>query len=173
MPKKTHLPQQIIAYLRRHPTADRRHLAEALGVSYQAVQKHLRRMEDEGDVASAFLVNDAWDADRHEFWIFIETRFDPRTRDEAPPAQAEKGIDDYQRRLCEAVVERLCNDPQWTADLSFVDIKILLGGQWDVVLRLSSTDADSVGRFVTRYLRSLPTVVRTSTAWALSDRGER
>ena len=44
MPKKTHLPQQIVAYLRRFPTAGRQELADALGVSYQAVQKHLRRM---------------------------------------------------------------------------------------------------------------------------------
>ncbi len=162
MPKKTHLPQQIIAYLRRHPTADRRRLSEALGVSYQAVQKHLRRMEERGDVSSAFLVSERWDADRHEFWIFIETRFD---RASAEPDS------DYQRDLCRSISEQLSNDPEWAADLSFVDIRVLLGGQWDIVLRLSSSDADAVGRFVTRYLRSLPGVVRTSTAWALSDEG--
>lgn len=160
MPKKTHLPQRIVAYLRRNPTADRRSLAEGLQVSYQAVQKHLRRMEEKGEVRSAFLVSDDWDRDRHEFWVFIETRFDPRHA--APDS-------DYQRDLCAAVVERLTTDPEWMEELSFVDVRVLLGGQWDIILRLSSKDADAVGAFVTRFLRSLPGVVRTSTAWALSD----
>ena len=163
MPKKTRLPQRIVHYLRRHPTASRAEIAGALDVSYQAVQKHLRRMEEEGTVLPAFLVTERWDVERHEFWIFVETRYDPHV----DPRLA--GAADYQGELCRAIVSELAADPQWVDVLSFADIRILLGGNWDIVLRLYSSDPDAVGRFVTRYLRSLPAVVRTATSWALGE----
>lgn len=191
MPKKTRLPQQIVTHLRRHPTANRAELADALGVSYQAVQKHLRRMEDEGTVLPAFLVTDRWDAERHEFWIFIETRYyrDPARALGPAPASGEAGdepsqdgagalgdyqgaLGDYQGALCQRIVAELGESSAWNDVLSFADIRILLGGNWDIVLRLFSDDPDAVGRFVTRFLRAQPAIVRTATSWALSERGE-
>lgn len=194
MPKKTRLPQQIVTHLRRNPTASRSDLADALGVSYQAVQKHLRRMEEEGTVLPAFLVTDRWDAQRHEFWVFIETRFyrgEGRGAMVGPPAGSDPGGDpggdpgsdsgsdsgsdpgselgDYQAALCRRIVGELSENPTWNSVLSFADIRILLGGNWDIVLRLFSDEPDAVGRFVTRYLRAQPTIVRTATSWALSE----
>ena len=171
MPKKTRLPQQIVTHLRRHPTANRSDLAAALGVSYQAVQKHLRRMEEDGTVLPAFLVTDRWDAERHEFWVFIETRYYRGEGRGADTREHEGASDlsDYQAALCQRIVSELAENPTWNDVLSYADIRVLLGGNWDIVLRLFSDDPDAVGRFVTRYLRAQPTIVRTATAWALSE----
>lgn len=164
MPKKTNLPQRIVVYLRRHPTANRRQISEALGVGYQAVQKHLRRLEDDGLVLPGFLVSDRWDADRHEFWIFIATRYDRELAGEEIGA-------DYQGALCRQVAAKLTDDEEYAEEISFGSIRILLGGEWDLVLRVFARDPDAVGRFVTRYLRAQRGIVRTSTAWTLGERG--
>ncbi len=158
MPKKTDLPEKIVAYLKRHPTASRAEIAQRLGVSYQAAQKHLRRLEDEGLVRPGFLVSDAWDAGRHEFWIFIATRYDAAT-DEGG---------DYQRALCREIADELTAGA-YGKEISFGFVQILLGGDWDVMLRVYSRDPDAVGRFVTRYLRAKASVERTSTAWTLTE----
>lgn len=165
MPKKTNLPSRIVAHLKQHPTASRQELSETLGVSYQAVQKHLHKLEEERWVLPGFIVSDRWEAGKHELWIFIETRFD---RDPDHPERS--GERDYQGDLCRAIVETLTGDSQWAEEISFGSIQILLGGSWDIVLRVFSRDQNAVGRFVTRYLRSQPAIVRTSTAWALEER---
>ena len=161
MPKKTDLPQRIVAYLKQHPSASRKEISRQLGVSYQAAQKHLRRLEEDGLVRPGFLVSESWDAGKHEFWIFIATRYDRRT---------DSADGDYQDKLCRAIAAELGPEGKHAQTLSFGSIQILLGGDWDIVLRVRSADADAVGRFVTRYLRSKPNVVRTSTAWSLGDR---
>ena len=190
MPKKTQLPQRIVSFLRRHPTANRQHVADALGVSYQAVQKHLRKMEASGQVKPGFFVTDAWESGRHEFWIFIETRHvgDPGlgdTRLRSPGSGdsgsagdgrggevsvGAEGLGDYQADLCAQIAERLTHEVEWTEALSFLGIEVLLGGDWDIVLRVASDQPDAVGHFVTRYLRSRPAVVRTRTCWTLDRR---
>lgn len=165
MPKKTNLPSRIVAHLKRHPTATRQELSETLGVSYQAVQKHLHKLEEERWVLPGFVVSDRWEAGKQEFWIFIETRYDPRLG-------GTDGSDerDYQSALCRAIAEKLTLDSEWAEEISFGSLQILLGGKWDVVLRVFSRDQHAVGRFVTRYLRSQPAIEHTSTAWALEER---
>ena len=62
MPKKTNLPRRIVAFLKQNPTASRAEISRQLGVSYQAAQKHLRRLEEEGLVRPGFLISDRWEA---------------------------------------------------------------------------------------------------------------
>lgn len=161
MPKKTQLPRQIVNYLKRHPTAQRREISEALGVSYQAVQKHLLRLEQEGRVLPGFMVSETWEEGKNEFWIFIETRYDR----ESSGADA-----DYQADLCRRIVDTLTTHETFAEEVSYGSIRILLGGPWDIMLQVYAENPNAVGRFVTRYLRVRPGIVRTSTAWALSER---
>lgn len=53
--------------------------------------------------------------------------------------------------------------------LVFGGVNIVLGGIHDIILRLFSDDPTSVGSYVTRFLRSRPSVASTSTAWALIE----
>ena len=164
MPKKTKLPERIVGYLKCCPTATRQEVSEALGVSYQAVQKHLRKLESAGLVRSGFLVDEAWEAGKHELWVFIETRFAPS------PRVGEKAEDrDYQAELCREIISKLTEDDDYAEEISFGSVRILLGGNWDLLLQVFAHDKNAVGRFVTRYLRSQPTVERTSTAWVLEE----
>ncbi len=159
MPKKTNLPRRIVAFLKQNPTASRAEISQQLGVSYQAAQKHLRRLEEDGLVRPGFLISDQWEAGKHEFWIFIATRFDRR----------DESGGDYQGVLCREIAAELTSDGEYAEDISFGSIRILLGGDWDIMLCLYSRDPDAVGRFVTRYLRAKTSVVRTSTAWSLGE----
>ena len=161
MPKKTQLPRQIVNFLKQHPTAQRREISDALGVSYQAVQKHLLKLEQDGRVQPGFLITEAWEKGKSEFWIFIETRYDRETtRKDA----------DYQADLCRSIVETLTTHETFAEEVSYGSIRILLGGPWDIMLQVYAEDPNAVGRFVTRYLRVRPGIVRTSTAWALGER---
>ena len=162
MPRKTNLPARIVAHLKRCPTASRKELSAALGVSYQAVQKHLRKLEEAGLVQPGFLVDQDWDAGKHELWVFIETRFPPRSGEDR-----ESGGRDYQGELCREIVAKLTENDEYADDISFGSVRILLGGNWDLLLQLYAHDKNAVGRFVTRFLRSQPSVERTSTAWVL------
>lgn len=107
------------------------------------------------------------------FWIFINTKNPDENK-----GRPKKGLErqhhddlgnDYQRRLCREIEESFLVPSDLMSGLVFGGVNIVLGGIHDIILRLFSDDPTSVGSYVTRFLRSRPSVASTSTAWALIE----
>ena len=165
MAKRTHLPEKIVALLKAEPTLTRKEIASKLSVSYQAVQKHLNElMKEPGpSIKNSFTVTGVIGVTHRKFWITINTKYNT----------SKKGTsNNYQDQLCEEIHSLFRNADAKAKELIFDDIRIVLGGRFDIVLTLYSNNPDAVGRFVTRYLRSRPSVAETSTAWSLEREAE-
>jgi DNA-binding Lrp family transcriptional regulator len=173
MPKHSDLPEKIISILVKNPTAQRSDISKQLGVSYQSVQKHLLKMQDEGLVKPAFLVSESKIKKKNMFWIFISTKNPDEVKTKSKKGSVgEGGYDlgnDYQRRLCNEIEDSFQMKSDLMSGLIFGGVHIVIGGVYDIILRIFADDPDSVGRYVTRFLRSRPAIVSTSTAWSLKE----
>ncbi len=177
MPKRNDLRQRIISLIRLQPTLTRAELSKKLGVTYQAVQKHLKSLENDQLVVPSFHVTDKWRREQDKFWVFIETQFLPPSvsaEGDAPVPVASKpesdGDQHYQRKLCTEITKELAKDT-WR-HLTFDEIHILLGGQCDILLSVYAPGAEPVWEFVTNFVRTRDHVVRTSTVWSMSQSTE-
>jgi DNA-binding Lrp family transcriptional regulator len=174
MPKHSDLPEKIISILVAKPATPRKEISRQLGVSYQSVQKHLLKMENDRVVTPSFTVDEAKIKKKTMFWIFINTK-NPDENKRRPKKVPERRQhddlgDDYQRGLCREIEESFLVGSDLMRGLVFGGVHIVLGGVHDIILRLYSDDPNSVGNYVTRFLRTRPTVVSTSTAWALIEK---
>lgn len=166
MPKKSDIPEKILSILLENPSTTREEVANKLGVTYPAVQKHWRNLQDDGYIVPSFHVKN-YGPKIFRFWIFMETQF---------PGDMSKMNDelgnDYQARLCREVAESFHNGNTLAEGIAFGGTHVLLGGEHDIVAILYSDDADKVGEYVTQFLRSHPAVLSTSTAWSLTKRNK-
>jgi len=162
MPRRSNIPKKIISLLSEDPTITREQLSERLKVSYQAVQKHLRSLQEEGIVVPSFSVIKN-KIRKYLFFVSILTQ-DPRD-----PRDLGK---DYQRALCKKIADQFEENDPLVEELIFGKIYIVIGGTHDIILTLYSDNPDAVGNFVTRFLRAEPAIVATSTAWALTPNYE-
>jgi DNA-binding Lrp family transcriptional regulator len=160
MPRRSNIPNQIISLLVEKPTATREEIRKRLGVSYQAVQKHLYTLQEQKIVLPSFRVAEK-NIKKYLFWIFILTKY--------PSDENEEAGNDYQRNLCDEISKSLHEESDFTRGLIFGGAHIIIGGTYDIILQLYSDNPDSVGRYVTRFLRPNPAVVSTSTAWSLTE----
>lgn len=170
MPRRSNIPEKILSILVENPNVTRDEIKNRLGVSYQAVQKHLSSMQQQGLVVPSFSVAEI-NIKKYLFWVFILT-------------QAPKGYshddeevneirNDYQRRLCDEIAESFHKKGDLVGGLIFGGTDIIIGGIYDIILRLYSDNPNSVGRYVTQFLRSHPSTAQTSTAWSLIDQDRR
>jgi DNA-binding Lrp family transcriptional regulator len=175
MPKQSTLPEKILSILIENPTVTREEISKRLKVSYQSVQKHLLRMQRDKVVTQAFVVDETKIRNKKfMFWIFVSTKNpnDSRRRSgEKPDEQNDLG-NDYQRRLCNEIAASFHKDSELVIGLVFGGIHIVIGGVYDIILRVFCDHPDVVGRYVTRFLRSRPAIVSTSTAWSLTESTE-
>jgi DNA-binding Lrp family transcriptional regulator len=163
MPRQSNLPEKILSALFEDPTITRKKLSERLGVTYQAIQKHINLLEKEGSVAPALLVMPSKlrsKPRRSLFLISIKTRY----AGQKPPPAGE----DYQRKLCKEIASVFEQRIPLVEGIIFGGTNILIGGNADIVLTLHSESQDAVGDFVTQFLRTRKEIVETSTAWSLS-----
>ncbi len=158
MPKRSDLPNQIISLLKRRPDTKRHEIHSHLGASYQSVQKHLRRLEDDGTLRPVMLVRSPADVRRYKFWVFIDCEFSPQTSQRNA---------DFQAQLCNDIARELITQNEFTRGLIYDDCQILLGADADIVLTMFAEKPEDVTRFVTRVLRSHPLVKSTSTGWSV------
>ena len=163
MPRKSNIPNKIISFLKKNSSANRNEISDGIGVSYQAVQKHLRNLEKEGLVLPGFIVRHSQLKKEYKFWIMIETNckteFD---------IEDEYGKD-YQRRLCNQIVDELLKNGNWSDDIVFNQIDIVFSSNWDIILSVLSENAETVGNFITQYLRTHQAISKTSTFWSPID----
>jgi len=173
MPKHSNLPEKIISLLIENPAITREEIKKRLGVSYQSVQKHLLKMQKDKIVTPAFLVDETKLKKKKIFWIIITTKNPNETKRESKnKPEDEQNNDmgvDYQRRLCNEIAKSFLMKSDLVGGLIFGEVHIVIGGTYDIILRVFADDADAVGRYVTRFLRSRPAIVSTSTAWSLTE----
>ncbi|MCG8527523.1 MAG: winged helix-turn-helix transcriptional regulator [Opitutales bacterium] len=167
MPKKSDIPEKILSILLENPSTTREEVAKKLGVTYPAVQKHWRILQDEGFIVPSFHVKN-YGPKIFRFWIFMETQF-PREQEVVDDDLGK----DYQARLCREISESFHNGNPLAEGIAFGGTHILLGGDHDIVVILYSDDADKVGEYVTQFLRSHPAVTTTSTSWSLTKRSNK
>lgn len=160
MPRRSDLPNRIISLLKRRPETRRNEIHDVLGATYQSVQKHLKRLEDEGVLRPIMLVRPPGDARRYKFWVFIDSEFSP---------DASERNTDFQAQLCDEIARELIAQNDFTQGLIYDDCQILLGADSDIVLTMYAERPEDVTRFVTRVLRSHPLVKSTSTGWSVSS----
>jgi biotin operon repressor len=166
MPKKSDIPEKILSILLENPSTTREEVAQTLKVTYPAVQKHWRTLQDEGYIVPSFHVKN-YGPKLFRFWIFIETQFPGM--EHCPNDDLGK---DYQTRLCREIAESFHNGNPLAVGVSFGGTHVLMGGLHDIVVILYSDDADRVGEYVTQFLRSHPAVVSTSTSWSLTKKNK-
>jgi DNA-binding Lrp family transcriptional regulator len=167
MPKKSDIPEKILSILLENPSTTREEVAQKLGVTYPAVQKHWRNLQDEGYIVPSFHVKN-YGPKIFRFWIFIETKYSP------VPGDAKDDLGkDYQSRLCKEISDSFHHENALSKGIAFGGTHVLLGGDHDIVVILYSDDADKVGEYVTQFLRSHPSVTSTSTAWSLTKRSKQ
>jgi len=152
-----------LSLLKRRPDTRRNEIHSQLGATYQSVQKHLKRLEDEGVVRPVMLVRPPGDVRRYKFWVFIDSEFSPET--------SERNAD-FQAQLCDEIARELIAQNEFTQGLIYDDCQILLGADSDIVLTMYAERPEDVTRFVTRVLRSHPLVKSTSTGWSVSSQEE-
>jgi DNA-binding Lrp family transcriptional regulator len=170
MPKRSNLPERIISTLVQNPGIKRERISKQLGVSYQSVQKHLKKMEKEKIIVPSFSVNlDSINKER-VFWIFISTQNPDQSKNKLDSEAGDELGSDYQRELCNEIKESFRKDSEIVSGLVFGGIHIVIGGVYDIILQIFSDNPDSVGHSDTRFLRSRPAIASTSTAWALNER---
>ena len=160
MPRISNIPNKIISLLQKNPTATREEIRKALGVSYQAIQKHLQELERKQLVSEGFIVLESKSEKKYKFWIMIETVY-----------STELDINDsygrdYQKRLCDEIFEELIKNDKWSNCITFNQIDIVFAADWDIILSVISDNAETVGSFITQYLRTHSAVSRTSTSWS-------
>ena len=96
-----------------------------------------------------------------KFYVFIETSYDPAISFEGErDHEYQQGVRDELERVlseedCGAIVPG--------------GIDIVVGGVFDIVARLYANRIDDVHRFVTKRVRVMHHVLRTSTAWSLDE----
>lgn len=165
MARQSHIPERIISILMEDPTATRLEISKRLGVAYQSVQKHLLQLKDQGVILPSFQVAEKKIKKKHTFWIFILTQ-NPNMGKSLEMAT------DYQRELCNEIFKSF-HDATLSqvvdAGMIFGGLDIVIGGRYDIILRIYSDNPDSVGRYVTRVLRGRPQIQSTSTAWSLRE----
>jgi DNA-binding Lrp family transcriptional regulator len=166
MQRRSFLAERIISLLMENPTVTKKEIKERLGVSDQSIQKQMLRLKNSGAVLPSYWVSERYLQSRRTFWVFILTKPDPAHRTEAEE-------NDYQERLClkitrsfedKALIERL------GGGLIFGSVDIVLGGAYDIILRIHTDNPDAAAHYVTRFLRGQPEIVSTSTAWSLVRR---
>ncbi|MBI91849.1 MAG: hypothetical protein CME05_01390 [Gemmatimonadaceae bacterium] len=109
-----------LSLLKRRPDTRRNEIHSQLGATYQSVQKHLKRLEDEGAVRPVMLVRPPGDARRYKFWVFIDSEFSPET--------SERNAD-FQAQLCDEIARELIAQNEFTQGLIYHDCQILLGSR--------------------------------------------
>lgn len=163
MPKRSSIPEKIISILIENPKITREEMSKQLEVSYQAVQKHFLSLQKQKIVVPSFSIAETH-IKRYLFWISILTKHPGKTED----IHLDGSGSDYQRKLCKEIAETFHKKNDLVEGLIFGGAHIVIGGSYDIMLRLFSDNPDSVGTYVTRFVRSHPAVASTSTAWSLS-----
>ena len=167
MPVKSSYPDKIISYLQQNPTASRKDIQEYLNCSYAAVQKHLKKLEDDQKVKPGFIVNQE-EIDRNNFtyWIMIHTNYTYELEKEFEEGNHKDDFGkDYQARLRNEIKNELLKD-NWSKDISLRSINIVFSAPWDIILSVNSKSAEVVGHFITQYLRTHHAIDDTNTAWS-------
>lgn len=163
MARRSQIPDKIISILVEKPTITREEISEQLGVSYQSVQKHLLQLQKQKVVLPSFTVTEK-QISKYTFWIFIMTK-NPRE------GRANRSENDYQRTLCKEIAQSF-HQPELkhlVEGLIYGGVNIIIGGRYDIILRLYSDTPNSVGSYVTRFLRGHAAISSTSTAWSLAE----
>lgn len=164
MPKRSNIPEKIISILIENPKITREEISEYLNVSYQSVQKHLLSLQKQKIVIPSFYITET-QIKRYLFWVFILTQYPGDGEDNEKDGYG----NDYQRNLCKEIGESFHKNIDLVEGLIFGGTHIVIGGSYDIILKLFSDNPDSVGKYVTRFLRSRPAVVSTSTSWSLTQ----
>jgi DNA-binding Lrp family transcriptional regulator len=163
MPKKSDIPERILSILQENPSATREEVAQILKVTYPAVQKHWRALQDEGLIVPSFHVKHAGQKS-FRFWVFVETR---------PASPSASKAEDFQTRFCRDLALAFREGHPFTKGLTFGGTHQLIGGEQDVILIVHADEVEAVGRFVTGWLRPHPAVARSSVSWSRNWDGER
>ena len=149
-------------------------LQTRLGVSYQSIQKQLLRLKQQGTVLPSFWVNEERLKKRRTFWIFILTKNPHVVTDRSTAEPPKAKPTNYQRNLCNEI-KKSFQKPELAEDLAgliFGGVDIVLGGTYDIILRLFTENPDAVALYVTKILRGMPEISATSTAWGMISEPE-
>jgi len=172
MKTKQETQDKIISCINKNPALTREEISILTGRSRTTVQRHLQELIEKGMVIPGFFVTPKFAEKRTTFWIFIETRYnkpeDNKSGDNKP-GKVQKEIVNYQVALCDEIVKVLNEkDSHYSGRITYVDIQILLGADFDIVLKLISNDMECVADFITQFLRTRDAIARTRTAWSVS-----
>jgi DNA-binding Lrp family transcriptional regulator len=167
-----------LAYRWQFPFCTHRDVATALEISEQQVKDDLEHLKQAGVVTTVTLAGvkidrtlKAVESDQpaleamrmlrsySKFYVMVETSFD--YRDKAFRSGRSGG---YQQKVKEEI-EKEMQDYQSGRGIIPAGVDILLGGDFDILVRLYAKSIDDVHHFVTERVRTIRHVLRTSTAW--------
>lgn len=160
----------ILSKLRQAPATTVREQADYLEVEEATVKAYHRLLVKQGRAFHATILPTRKTPEEYQrFWIFIETTYQHEHADRIKKELRETRHPDadesmYQEWVADSIHRQLME--RFSGLLVSVGIDVILGSEYDLVLTLDAKDPEAVHTFVTRYVRTCPCVLRTSTAWA-------
>lgn len=151
-----------LAIRQARPLATIPEIAAALETSEATVKadlKYLRSSNLLSEVSLPRLGGKQFEKHFTKFYVFIETSYRPTESELKTPDHQ------YQARVRDEL-GRLLREEDCGAIIP-ASIDIVVGGVFDIVVRLYAKRMEDVHRFVTERVRVMPHVLRTSTAWSL------
>ena len=145
-------------------------IAESLGVSPSAVSRDFEALEEQDKITFiAFPAKGKYIQQYDTFYVFIETSYVGARERNSKSGKKQKGARiSYQREMAKCIRDAILA-PEMEHAVVFGGLDILLGGPFDILLKLYGTNPKTVHDFVIDHLRSIPYILKTSTAWKPRD----
>jgi len=158
---------QIVNNLIQNPAQNRVQISKSLKIPETTVQRRIRELISEDRISPGFIVNEHGESKKFQFWIMIDTQYlQPDSAEaEASKEDGDEDSENYQIDLCQTIAKELAKE-KWSSDITILSINIVFSAPWDILLSINSTNPQIVGKFIVQYLRTLPSVLSTSTAWS-------
>jgi DNA-binding Lrp family transcriptional regulator len=164
MPKKSDVPGQILNYLEARPARSSQEIASDLTIPLTTVQRHLRQLQADEQIREGY-VSIAPSAKKrlHRFHIYVQTEYGELKGLFGPTSGQ-----DPQSHIIKQIERELEQNPHCKGKVFLEVVDILMGGDYDMVIIVSSADIQPVGNFVIFVLRDIKGIrwTKTATVWS-------
>lgn len=138
-----------------NPWVTNSEIAKELGVSESVISRDFNELENQDKIVSVQMpAKGKYLGQFDTFYVFIETSW----MGSKPPKNG------YQQEIVRQIEQKLI-EPELADVIVFGGIDILLGGPYDILLKIYSGKPKPIHEFVINHLRSIPHIIRSSTAW--------
>lgn len=150
--------ERMMTFLLMHPHATLDAMVKKLDLQLWGVRELRNRIANLGWIKQSWFPSRKMLRQYQQFFVFVETSYEQH---DAPTLKENQG---YQEWVKEQVEEALTS--QGAPNIVLGEVEVLLGGPFDMLIRLYAKDADAVHTWVADELRKIHHIRRSTTSWA-------